>query len=444
MEKAISRKRYLNKDVYTAAMERIAYLFDEFDNVVVAFSGGKDSGICLNLCYDYARKNGLLKKLSMYHIDYEAQYQATTDYVTKSFDSFPGIGKYWMCLPVSAQCAVNMEQDSWIPWDRDKRDIWVRDYPESKFLISEDNVPFHFIKGSWDYDVQVDFGRWFANENGKTAMIIGIRTDESLTRMAAISSDRKVMSYKDKSWITGDSDCDELYNAYPIYDWRVEDVWTANGRFGYDYNKLYDLFYKAGMPLKSMRVASPFNDCAIGVLKIYKVVEPNTWAKLVGRVNGVNFAGIYGNTTAMGWKSIKLPPGHTWKSYLEFLLSTLPENTRKQYAEKFNTSIKFWRERGGCLDETTIEELGSKNDVDFEVKSGTNYKTYKKPVTFVEYPDDLDVKDFKSVPSYKRMCICILRNDHLCKYMGFSQTKKEKEQRKAMMDKYRNIARGKL
>lgn len=60
-----------------------------------------------------------------------------------------------------------------------------------------------------------------------------------------------------------------------------------------------------------MRVASPFNDCAQESLKLYKVIDPANWARMVGRVNGVNFTGLYGGTTAMGWKTIKLPPGHT-------------------------------------------------------------------------------------------------------------------------------------
>ena len=49
-------KTYNNKDVYTAAKERIEYIFDEFEHICISFSGGKDSGTVLNMCIDEARK----------------------------------------------------------------------------------------------------------------------------------------------------------------------------------------------------------------------------------------------------------------------------------------------------------------------------------------------------------------------------------------------------
>ena len=201
--------------------------------------------------------------------------------------------------------------------------------------------------------------------------------------------------------------------------------------------------YQAGLTIHQMRVASPFLSQGAESLKMYKVIEPNMWAKLLGRVNGVNFAGIYGGTTAMGWKSIRLPAGHTWKSYLEFLLGTLPEDVRNNYTEKFRTSIEFWKNKGGVLDKKTIQELKGCG-IKFEVGDKTNYRTSKLPVTFLEYPDDADVTNFQIVPSYKRMCVCIMKNDHLCKYMGFTLTKKEQERRKNTIEKYRDIVGGKL
>ena len=77
--------------------------------------------------------------------------------------------------------------------------------------------------------------------------------------------------------------------------------------------------------------------------------------------------------------------------------------------------------------------------IGINLQGKSNYKSDKQKVTFADYPDDADVKEFQSVPSYKRMAICILKNDHLCKYMGFSQTKAETERRKTAIEKYRNL-----
>jgi predicted phosphoadenosine phosphosulfate sulfurtransferase len=227
-----------------------------------------------------------------------------------------------------------------------------------------------------------------------------------------------------------------VFNTYPIFDWKVDDVWIANQRNNWTYNELYDLFYKAGVPIGKQRVASPFHDSGIENLKLYKVIDPKNWAKMVGRTNGVNFAGLYGGTTAMGWKSIKLPKGHTWKSYMEFLLSTLPSQTANGYREKLAISQKFWRETGGCLASETIDKLKALN-VSFGYGPETNRQTDKLPIV-MEYVDEIDIEEFREIPSYKRMCICIMKNDHLCKYMGFSLNKTEQEKRSIAEMKYKN------
>lgn len=430
-------KIYTNQNVYDASQSRIEYIFNEFDNVLVAFSGGKDSGVCLNMVYEYAKAHGMLDKVAMYHLDYEAQYQMTTDYVTKVFSEYPEIKKYWLCLPIAAQCCCNMTSGTWIPWEREKQNIWVREMPNYEYVVNEDNVPFPFKEGDMDYKVQTNFCKWFSKENGKTAVVIGIRATESLHRYVAVSKDDKKIIYDGKKWC---SVIDKnTVNAYPIYDWETSDIWTANAKFEWDYNKLYDLYYQAGLTIDKMRVASPFNDCASETLKLYKVIDPNMWGKMVSRVNGVNFTGIYGGTTAMGWKSITLPKGHTWKSYCEFLLNTLDEDTRNHYIRIFNTSFKYWMEKGGNIDKDLYDEMLQKNNV--KIKDVCQAKRYpnKNKVTFEEYPDDIDVGRFAEVPTYKRMCICILKNDYFCKYMGFGQTKSDLEKRKRAIEKYKNI-----
>ena len=428
-------KHYLNINVYDATEKRLEYLFNEFEHIHVAFSGGKDSGILLNLAYDYAEKHNQLDKLSMHFVDYEAQYQATIDYVDSVFKSLD-IEKYWLCMPNSVPTATSMRESFWIPWDKSKQDIWVRDMPKYDYVVNVDNAPFDYEFGTNDYEFQDDFNEWVADKNdGKTAILIGIRADESLDRYRAIASNNKINSYQDKNYVTKKND---FYMAYPIYDWTVDDIWTANAKLGFEYNSIYDLYFYAGIPINKMRVASPFLSQGMDTLKYYQVIEPNTWAKMLGRVNGVNFASIYGSTTAMGWNKIKLPKGMTWKSYVKFLLKTLPEQTRKDYEKIFATSFEFWAKRGGVLSKETIQELNDAG-IPFEVKGQTNYKTDKSAVTFEDYPDDAPVREFKTVPSYKRMAITIMKNDHTAKYMGFSRTKEQQERRKKAIAKYKEI-----
>lgn len=423
-------------NVYEGTEIRLKHIFDDFDNIYVSFSGGKDSGVLLNLALDYAKRTNKLNRLSVFHIDYEAQYEFTTDYVERVKRSLPQEVKFYhVCLPIKAQCATSMSQSYWRPWDKSSKDIWVRDLP--KDAISSDNCILDFYKRSmWDYDLQDYFGLWLHKRNKatRTACLVGIRTQESLNRWRAIHSDRNYKKYKNLTY--SKKMANDVYNFYPIYDWATEDIWTANAKFNWDYNKLYDVYYQAGISIDKMRVASPFNDAAQDSLKLYRVIEPHTWGKMVSRVNGVNFTGIYGGTTAMGWKSITKPLGHTWKSYMEFLLSTLPDDTAKRYRTKLATSIKFWREKGGVLDDKTIQEL---DNLSIEYKIGKHgYNTHKKAIK-LEYLDDIDIPQFKELPTYKRMCISILKNDHYCKYMGFSQTKYETEKRQAAIKKYKEI-----
>lgn len=424
-------------NVYDATQRRLKLIFEEFDNVYVSFSGGKDSGVLLNLCIDYIRSHCPGRRIGVFHIDYEAQYNMTTEYVDRTFAALKDIADiYRVCLPIAAQCCTSMYQSYWVPWEKEKQEIWVRDMPVDG--ITEDNHEFDwFEKGMTDYNLQQQFSQWHHTKKqaGKTACLVGIRTQESLHRWRAIHSDKNQNKYKELPWSL--EMFENVYNLYPIHDWVTEDIWTANGKFGWDYNKLYDLFHQAGVTVDQMRVASPFNDAAAESLKLYRVIDPNMWGRMIGRVNGVNFTGIYGGTTAMGWRSIKLPAGHTWKSYMEFLLSTLPESAALGYKKKLQKSQEWWRDKGGCLADETIEHLKS---IGVKVDDGvrTKRKTEKRPVR-MEYLDDIDIPEFKEIPSYKRMCVCILKNDHTGKFMGFAPTLNETRLRTRAEAKYKNV-----
>ena len=428
-------------NVYEAVQKRLKIIFDDFDNVLVAFSTGKDSGVVLNMAYDYAKKNNLLHKLAFYYEDYEANYKYTHEYADRAFKDIKVDRKYWLCLPISAACSCSMYDTRWIPWNPEQKDIWVRPMPKFDYVINLDNAPFPFTVGTKGFDTRIMFAEWFSKTYGNTAVLIGIRADESLTRRSIFTSQHRRYMHKDLKYskVINKETC----NFYPIFDWNTEDVWVCNYKFGYDYNKLYDLYYQAGLTIDQMRTASPFHLSGQDNLKLYRVIDPNNWGKMVGRVNGCNFGGIYGGTSAMGWRNIKKPDHFTWKQYAEFLIGTLPDNTKKKllyHLDRLQTSwaekgygrnprvIKAMKEEGIELENThDISKLCTKDDVYeiVKIKSGM--------------PEDTNIPNFRICPSWKKVCITIMKNDFALTYMSVSRTKDQNLSKRRGLTKYKNI-----
>ena len=71
----------VSKNVYELAQERLELIFKEFDTICVSFSGGKDSGVLLNLCIDYIRRNNLKRKLCVFHMDYDRNHRLCRPYI---------------------------------------------------------------------------------------------------------------------------------------------------------------------------------------------------------------------------------------------------------------------------------------------------------------------------------------------------------------------------
>lgn len=436
-------KVYLDKSVYEAFQERMDFVFSEFQNIYIGFSGGKDSGLLLNLVLQYMEEHSIRRPVGLFHQDFEAQYAETVRYVDRTFAGVPDfVERYWYCVPMAVRNAMSNYEPWWYPWDPAKRDLWVRSMPEYPYVVTADTAPDFYKPGMTDPDLHKRFGAWYRDTHGggKTIGLLGLRAEESLMRYSAIINHK--YDYKGRKWIS--QQYKDVWTASPMYDWTVEDVWIANGRFGFDYNHLYDLYHKAGLSLTDMRVASPFLEWAGASLNMYRIIEPETWARVVGRVNGANFGAIYGATKAMGYRNITLPAGHSWKTYTEFLLSTLPEPVRENYLEKFKFSMEFWAKTGGGLPEDAIREIERlgyrirRNGVSNFTKDG------KQRIVFEgETPDDTDnVKSTIDIPSCKRMCFCIIKNDHLCRFMGFGPDKEQQARINAIKAKYRSVING--
>ena len=434
-------RQYIGQNVYDALQERLRLIFEEFDNIFVSFSGGKDSGLLLNLTLDFQRKYYPEKKIGVFHQDFEAQYHFTTEYVERTFEHIKDeVYPYWVCLPMATRTAMSSYQMFWYLWDDTKEESWCRPMPEHDYVINLKNNPmttYHYRMHQEDLAKQ--FGRWYRQEHGggKTVCLLGIRADESLQRYSGFLN--KKYGYNGECWIS--KQFKDVWAASPLYDWSHSDIWHAYAAFEYDYNKLYDMYYMAGLKPDQMRVASPFNDYAKDSLHLYRVLDPEMWSKLVGRVRGANFGAIYGRSKAMGYRNLTLPEGHTWESYTKFLLDTLPPRLRKNYVEKFKTSIKFWHETGGGLEENVIQELIDKG-YNIRRNGVSNYTVMKNSrVIFLDkIPDHTDdIKSSKDIPSWKRMCYCILKNDHTCRFMGFGLTREQQKRVDVLKRKYSKV-----
>ena len=435
------KREYMSCNVYEATQQRLRLIFEEFDNIYVSFSGGKDSSLLLNLTLDFRRKYYPEKKIGVFHQDFEAQYTVTTKFIERTFERIKDeVEPYWVCLPMATRTALSSYQMYWYPWDDTKEEAWVRPMPQHEYVINLKNNPMTTYRYRMHQeDLAKQFGRWYRISHGdkKTVCLLGMRADESLQRYSGFLN--KKYGYKGECWVS--NEFKNVWCASPLYDWTLSDVWHANFLFHYDYNRLYDLYYMAGLKVSQMRVASPFNDYSKDSLNLYRVIDPEIWTKLVGRVQGANFASIYGRSKAMGYRNVTLPAGHTWESYTRFLLDTLPLRLRNNYVQKFQTSITFWHRTGGGLDERVIRELIEKG-YNIRRNGVSSYtRSRKSRVVFIgKIPDNTDdIRSTKDIPSWKRMCYCILKNDHNCRFMGFGLTREQQRYIDAITKKYSKV-----
>jgi predicted phosphoadenosine phosphosulfate sulfurtransferase len=397
-------KRYLDIDVLTASRQRIRETFDGFERIYLAFSGGKDSSVMFHLVMEEAIKRG--RKVGVMFIDFEAQYADTITHVREMFELYRDhIEQHWICMPMLLRNAVTVYEPRWMCWDPQKPHLWIRQKPEG--CMTEHDYPFA-VPGLEFEEFIVLFGEWYG-QGQKCAGFIGIRAQESLHRYCAIATwEKRGLTFNGRRWTT--KIVAETYNIYPIYDWRTEDIWRYHAMYPTKpHNLIYDKMQMAGVKLSQQRLCQPFGDDQRRGLWLYHILEPETWAKLVVRVNGANSGSLYihENGNINGYNRVTLPPGHTWRSFTNLLLQTMPKRTRDHYARRFRKFIAGWHDRG--------------------------YKGIPE-----EVPPELEAKCW--APSWRRMCKVLLRNDWWCKGLGQTQPKSAAYERYKQIKKDRKAA----
>ena len=354
-------KVYFPDTVLIHAKQRIAYLFDEFEVVVVGISGGKDSTVVLNLALEEAERRGRLP-LPVMFLDQEAEWQVVIDHLREVF-SDPRIEPYWLQVPIKLFNATSSEKPWLQCWDPEDEENWMR--PKESFAIKEN------VYGTERFAQM--FTAFFAHHwpDQSAAYLSGVRTEESPARAMGLTS---AVTYK---WITWGKILNKSrghYTFYPVYDWSYTDIWKAIFEHKWPYCKIYDYMYQYGVPTHSMRVSNLHHETAVDSLFYLQEIERETWNKLTQRLQGVNTAGKMGKSDFFAIK--ELPYMFTdWKEYRDYLLAKLIVNdeVRDTMAKKFEYLDKRY---GGMADPYYLirEQLNTILTNDYHFTKLTNFE----------------------------------------------------------------------
>jgi len=344
----INKKHEISESCYDLAVKRVALTYDRFDRVVVSFSGGKDSTACMNLCLEEARRRNRLP-LEVVFFDEECIPPETVEYMER-IKANPEIRLYWFCLPLKLGNACSRKHPEWYAWGEEDRDKWVRSLP--KHAIT--SYPT-FVRGMGIPDFCPTM---FGPESGKVAWVLGIRTQESMTRYQSIGTKIGFECFTIPMTIAGEYGpkigkkkrggtipTPWQSKVYPIYDWMTEDVWRAPALFDWDYNHVYDTMRACGLPPLVARCSPTFGEQTNRRLWSYKVCWPDLWAKMVDRVPGAATAARYANTELYGIavKEDDIPEGVTWRQATMKIVGELEGQAKIDVSKAIAAALKEHR-----------------------------------------------------------------------------------------------------
>lgn len=315
---------YINKTVLEAARERIAYLFDEFADIIVSVSGGKDSTVLAHLSLMEARRRH--RRIGLYFLDEEVVYDSTIKQIEYLMEELSpeNVIPLWFQIEFNLTNATSLSEPQLKCWEAGKHKIWMR--PKKSYSIQHKpwdpakETVADKVKGFGFYDAIENFQR--SREN--TAFLVGLRATESPNRWRAVS---KNPGYKDVCWATRmPNGCATFY---PLYDWNFHDIWKYIYDHQLRYSKIYDYMWRKGMGIQEIRVSSLIHEKSFKALVELPEFEPKTYDRLLKRIKGISVGNLYGKDAKM-LRVQTLPKGFkTWLEYRDFLLATYPDEEKK-------------------------------------------------------------------------------------------------------------------
>lgn len=313
---------YTDKDVLTRARERVSLVFDNFENIVVSVSSGKDSTALYWLSVQEAERRG--RRIKVFFLDQEAEYQSSISLI-ENMMIHPSVVPLWYQVPIYLTNATSYKQDMLYAWGVGEK--WMRE---------KSSMAVHEIKGKYP-ERFYGFFNWMERNNENTAFLVGLRSEESLNRLRAVILHP---GWNSVLWSTKTAG-KRTHRFYPIYDWGMGDVWKFINDSGVPYNAIYDKMFRANKNYyKTMRVSNLIHEKSFKVVADLQVYEPDTFNRLVERISGVHVASIYATEKSV-FDANKLPEHfNTWLSFRDYLLETSPLKNKERFIRRFESQTK--------------------------------------------------------------------------------------------------------
>lgn len=354
---------YQDKDVLTAAKERINYLIDQFDQLWVAYSGGKDSLVVLKLVEEVYAERGIKEKVNVLFRDEELIQDCIIDFVREYAES----GRYnfrYLAVPMKVGKFIMGKHFPFTAWDPERK--WHREPPP----YAEFSLPSGEVADENNMDSAV-----FQGYKGRIGVLIGVRADESLKRY--MSCVAKV----EDNYISRTT-AKNVWTCKPIYDWSETDVF----KYFYDreiqYCPVYDSQMWAGT---QMRVASSLHERAMPQLFAMKAMYPKYYDTLVSLMPEIETHFRYYKEMDKGAVFKQYP--HSWDGIRQYIRDRL-ETEMQEDALAYVDNCERWRRNNEQRDQNAV--LGNLPIlyVFKVVMSGSFVKAAIFPVSATQ--DDLD------------------------------------------------------
>jgi len=337
---------YLRTNVFEEALNRIRFLYDNHDDVIVSMSGGKDSTVLFHLTLQVAKERGRLP-LKVFWLDQEAEWQATVDYM-RGIMYREDVKPYWFQIPFDFTNSLSPVANFIHVWGPEKKDLWV--HPQDPLSIKENPTDcdrFHDLVNTLPQH---------CTDSDNCAVLVGMRITESLNRRACIAHGKVV--YKGITWCKKKKGKTQTF--WPIYDFTTDDIWAALAKNHWPYNRIYEYEYQAGIQKQAMRVSALIHETAWHSIEFLQEFEPETYDRFVRRIAGASTFNHSFDSECVIPKELPF----TFASWLEYRDYLLEHITQLQYRDLFRR--RWAKQTGDDWYKVHVKEI-ILNDID-----GTN------------------------------------------------------------------------